>query len=455
NDIQLIQESISVVVYDIVREGFTAIVLLGVLFYRDAKLASIAVIVIPFSAMLIGRLGRTLRGKVKKTQERMAELTSLMLEALSGYRIVQAFGMQDYELKRFKKSNESFFHAMLKMIKISEIASPLMEFVGAFGIAAIIWYGGMQVIEGETTVGNFFSFMAALFMLFPVISRLSRVYNKIQQASAAASRVFEIIDLEPEISDAQNAKPVKRLHGEVRFDNVSFSYDTEPVLKDINLSVKAGSIIAIVGTSGAGKSTLVDLIPRFYDPTQGRILLDGTDIRGATLETLRGQTGIVTQEIFLFNDSIKNNIAYGKEETPMEKIVDAAKAAYAHEFISEMPQGYDSVIGERGVKLSGGQRQRISIARAILKDPAILILDEATSALDTESEIMVQKALANLMKNRTTFVIAHRLSTILHADRIIVLDGGRIVEEGRHETLMAGNGYYKKVHDMQFSNSNT
>ena len=450
NDIQLIQDSISIVVYDIFRDSFTVIALLGVLVYRDPKLSLFAILVIPFAAALITRLGRRLRRISRNTQAQMADLTSLMHETFSGFRVVQAFGMQKYEMDRFAKENENYYRLTLKAIRINELTSPLLEFVAAFGIAAIVWYGGQAVIEGKTTVGSFFSFLTALFMLFTPISKLSRVYNKIQQAMGAASRVFEILDTKSEIADIPGAKPIPPLKNEVVMENVSFTYDTEEVLRDINLTVKAGSVLAIVGTSGAGKSTLVDLLARFYDPARGRVLFDGKDISGATLESVRGQIGIVTQEIFLFNDTVRNNIAYGRDDAPMESVVRAAKAAYADDFIRQMPKGYDTEIGERGVRLSGGQRQRLSIARALMKDPAILILDEATSALDTESEMVVQKALHNLVKNRTTFVIAHRLSTILNADRIIVLDKGRVMEDGKHEELLKKNGIYKKLYQLQF-----
>ena len=451
NDIQLIQDSISIVVYDLFRESFTVVVLMGVLLYRDPELTVFAIITLPFAGFLIARLGKRLRSISKSSQEQMANLTSLMQESFSGYRVVQAFGMQKYEIDRFKKENESYFALMLRTIKINELASPLLECIGAFGIAAIVWYGGLQVIEGKSTVGSFFSFLTALFMIFAPVSKLSRVYNKIQQAMAAASRVFEMIDTLPEIADLPNAKPIERIREGVTLKGVSFKYDEEPVLKEINLEVKAGTILAMVGMSGAGKSTLVDLVSRFYDPVDGAVFFDGVDIREATLESVRSQLGIVTQEIFLFNDTIRNNIAYGKDETEMEKVIEAAKAAFAHDFIMQFPDGYDTIIGERGSRLSGGQRQRISIARALLKDPAILILDEATSALDTESEIEVQKALNNLIKNRTTFVIAHRLSTILHANRIIVLDKGEIVQEGTHEALIDVDGPYKKVFKLQIA----
>ncbi len=451
NDVNVIQDTISITVYDLFRETFTAITLLAVLIYRDPKLSLFALVTFPFAAMLIGKLGRKLRAISRNTQERMADLTSLMHEAFSGVRVVKAFGMERYEVARFKDHNEGYFHTMLKTIRINELSSPLLEFIGAFGVGAIIWYGGMQVIDGQNTVGGFFSFLTAMFMIFAPINKLSRVYNKIQQAMGAATRVFEILDTTTEIADAPDAKPIPPLAREVRFENISFAYQTEPVLRRVDLAVPAGAILAIVGTSGAGKSTLVDLIPRFYDPVEGRILFDGADIRYVTLASLRGQIGIVTQEVFLFNDTVRNNIAYGHADIPHERIEAAARAAYAHEFIMEMPMGYETIIGERGARLSGGQRQRISIARALLKNPAILILDEATSALDTKSEIEVQKALNNLMLNRTTFVIAHRLSTIKNAHTIIVLDKGSLVEKGTHQELLNAGGAYKRVYEMQFT----
>jgi len=454
NDIGMIQDAISIVVYDVFREGFTIITLIAVLIYRDPALSIFALVVLPFSAILVGRMGRTIRGITLSTQERIADISSLMHEAFSGVRVVKAFGMEKYEAERFNVENEKFFRLWLKTIRINEISSPLLEFIGAFGIGAIVWYGGNQVIAGKSSVGNFFSFLTALFMIMAPITKLGRVYNKIQQAMAASARVFEIMDIRPEVAEQKDAHLMGQVKNNVTFENVHFSYGHEPVLRAINLTARVGTITAIVGMSGAGKSTLADLIPRFYDPKEGRVLFDGVDIRTVSLESLRAQIGIVTQEVFLFNDTVRNNIAYGRDSVPMEAVCAAARAAYAHDFILNLPNGYDTVIGERGARLSGGQKQRLSIARALLKNPAILILDEATSALDTESEMEVQKALNNLMENRTTFVIAHRLSTILHAHRIIVMEKGVVVEEGTHEALLAKNGLYSKVFTLQFS-SNT
>jgi subfamily B ATP-binding cassette protein MsbA len=392
-----------------------------------------------------------MRNITHDAQERMADLTSLMSEAFSGVRVVKAFGMEKYETGRFNKENERYFKTWIKTIRLNEMSSPLLESIGAFAAAGIVYYGGREVINGHTTMGSFFSFLTALFMLFAPISKLGRVWNKIQQAMAAAGRIFEIMDMMPEVADHKDAVKIGPVSREVEFKDVVFAYGDEPVLHGISFKAKVGTITAIVGMSGAGKTTMVDLIPRFYDPLKGGVYFDGVDIRTVKVESLREQIGIVTQDVFLFNDTIKNNIGYGRNEISMEQIEAAAKAAYAHDFILGLPNGYETVIGERGARLSGGQKQRISIARALLKNPAVLILDEATSALDTESEIEVQKALNNLMVNRTTFVIAHRLSTILHAQRILVVEKGRIVEEGTHPELMAKDGVYKKVFELQFA----
>ncbi|MBI5814702.1 MAG: ABC transporter ATP-binding protein [Nitrospinae bacterium] len=452
NDVTVIQDAVSIVVYDLIREALTMVALMAVVFYRDWKMALVSVTIIPFSGALIGRLGKSLRIVSRESQERMADLTAMLHESITGIRVVQAFGMEEYETGRFKKANNSYYETIRKTIVINELSSPLLEFIGAFGIAAIIWYGGAQVIEGKATVGSFFSFLTALFMLYTPIARLSRVNNKIQQALASAARIFELMDSEVTIKDPRDAVDIPPLEKGIGFSSVSFFYAPgKPALSDIQLNVAKGEIVAIVGSSGAGKTTLVNLIPRFLDPGAGAVLFDGLDIRRATLKSLRAQIGIVTQDVFLFHGTIRENIAYGRVDAPMEAVEGAARAAFAHDFIIETPDGYDTMTGERGVKLSGGQRQRISIARAIMKNPAVLILDEATSALDTESEKMVQMALSNLMQKRTTFVIAHRLSTIMHADRIIAMERGRIVETGSHDQLMRQDGYYKRLFELQFN----
>jgi subfamily B ATP-binding cassette protein MsbA len=330
-----------------------------------------------------------------------------------------------------------------------------MEFLGGLGIAVIVFYGGYQVIRGASTPGTFFSFLTALIMLYEPVKRLTNVNNTIQQGIAAAIRVFSIMDITPEIKNRKNAVNLPQIQDKIEINNVTFSYDDEPVLKDINLNIKSGEVVAFVGMSGGGKTTLVNLIPRFYDVTEGEILIDGYDIRNVTVESLRGQIGIVTQQTILFNDTVRNNIAYGDIKKSDGDIIEAAKAANAYHFVKNLPKGFDTVVGEQGARLSGGERQRLSIARALLKDAPILILDEATSSLDTEAEMEVQQALENLMEGRTTLVIAHRLSTISHANRIIVIVSGEIVEEGTHDSLMMQKGEYFKLYNMQFKNNNT
>jgi len=399
----------------------------------------------------IAKFGKKMRSVATRTQITMGALTTLLHETISGTRIVKAFGMEEYENKRFSEENERFFKLNIKAVSINAAASPFMEFLGGIGIAAIILYGGFQVIEGGATPGTFFSFLTALIMLYEPVKRLTNMNNTIQQGIAGAQRVFSIIDMEPEIGDRPDAVALPKIARSIDIENVSFAYEETPVLKDIHLSIRAGEVVAFVGMSGGGKTTLVNLIPRFYDVAEGRIAIDGQDVRDVTVESLRGQIAMVTQQTILFNDTVRNNIAYGDIQRSEEEIVGAARAAHAHDFIMQLPQGYDTIIGEAGTKLSGGERQRISIARAILKDAPILILDEATSSLDTEAEIEVQKALDNLMAGRTTLIIAHRLSTIRNADRIIVLVNGRIVEEGTHEFLLAKRGEYYKLYCMQFT----
>jgi len=452
NDVTMLGHVSSQVVADFFRQTFTFFILLSLTFYREWKLATIALVVFPFIGIFIVSIGRKLRVLSRKNQEKMADLNIILQETFTGNKIVKAFGMEDYENKRFMNENRKLYDISMKETKRHEMVSPLMELFGAVGTGVVIWYGGYQVISGATTPGTFFSFMTALIMLYDPIKKLSTMNNVVQQSMAAAERVFEMLDTKVEITDNDRAVDIREFKDRISFNDVWFQYNSNNgmVLKGINLTIKKGEVVALVGSSGAGKSTLVDMIPRFHDVTKGSINIDSHDIRNISLNSLRRQIGIVTQETILFNDTVKNNISYGRVDAGMDDIHKAAESAYAHDFIMEMPSGYDTVIGERGVKLSGGQRQRLSIARAILKNPAILILDEATSSLDSESEKMVQQALENLMKDRTTFVIAHRLSTVLNAGRIVVIDNGRIIETGRHDELLAHRGIYKKLYEMQF-----
>ncbi len=450
NDVQSVQTASSEAITALVKDSFMLVSLVGVIFYTDWKLALIAVVVFPLAIYPIAWFGRKMRKVTTSTQISMGTLSSLLQETISGTRIVKAFCMEKYESERFSAENERLFKLNMKIVTVNAVSSPLMDFLGGLGIAAVISYGGYNVVQGNSTPGTFFSFIAALLMLYEPVKRLTNINNTINQGIAGADRIFSIIDRIPDIEDKPDAVILPPVTQGIDIENATFCYETTPVLKNINLSIKAGEVVAFVGMSGGGKTSLVNLIPRFYDVAAGRVLIDGHDIRDVTLQSLRGQIAIVTQQTILFNDTVKNNIAYGDIQRTEEEIFDAARAANAHEFISRLPKGYESNIGELGTKLSGGEKQRISIARALLKNAPILILDEATSSLDTEAEIEVQGALDNLMKGRTTLVIAHRLSTIRNADRIIALVNGKIVEEGNHETLMAKKGKYYRMYNLQF-----
>jgi subfamily B ATP-binding cassette protein MsbA len=452
NDVNQIQGAVSSVVTGVLMDFFTILGLISVIFFRDWFLAIFALGVFPLCMIPLVRFGRRLRRISTRSQETMADVTVLLHETISGARIVKGFCREEHEIARFSDEAMRLFRLRMKDVSTRALSSPLMEFLGGLGVAGIIFYGGWQVIEGRSTPGTFFSFLTALIMLYEPVKRLSGLNNDIQNGLAAASRVYEVLDTKPQITDQPGARELPVLSHAIEFRGVGFAYRPgEPVLKDICITVPAGQLLALVGTSGGGKTTLVNLLPRFYEAQQGAILVDGVDIREATLKSLRSQIAIVTQQTILFNDTVRANIAYGRPEATQEQIIAAARAAYALDFIERMPNGFETRIGEAGVMLSGGERQRLSIARAILADRPILILDEATSSLDTESEMYVQKALENLMRGRTTFVIAHRLSTVQRADRIVVVSGGVIVEEGRHEELLALGGLYQRLHRMQFA----
>ncbi len=454
NDVNIIKTMVSTAVTSVIRDCFTIIGLVCVIFYRDWQLALYAMIILPVAFLPIIKFGRRVRRVSTGCQESMADLNAFLHETFSGNKIVKAFGMESYEKKRFHDKTLSLFNMEIKAVIARSLSSPIMEFLAGTGIAFIIWYGGYRVISGESTAGTFFSFMAAVLMLYDPVKKMSGLNNSIQEGLAASDRTFDIIEKESDIREIENPVEIPFSPHSVTFEDVSFNYDEQPVLKDINLEVKAGEILALVGMSGGGKTSLVNLIPRFYDIKSGTIRIDETDIRNASLKSLRKQIAIVTQEPILFNDTIRNNIAYGNPSASFEEIVEAAKAAYAYDFIERLPMQFETSIGELGSRLSGGEKQRMCIARALLKNAPILILDEATSSLDSESEMLVQKALENLMNGRTTFVIAHRLSTIGYASRIIVIVDGEICEQGTHDELFAKQGEYRKLYEMQFAGSN-
>jgi len=451
SDVTLIQYAVSQALVGIVKDLLQAVSLLAVVFFMNWQLASMSMIFLPVAVVPIVLFGRLHRMYSNQSQETMATISNILHETIAGQRIVKAFCTEGYEAGRFGKAVSRLFHVIVNDTKVRNFSHALMELLGGIFVAFVIWYGGHQVLKGNSTPGTFFSFLTALVMIYEPIKSLSRVNSTVQQGMAAAVRVFSILDIQPAITDHPGALAAKPLKEAIEFRDVTFTYDSgATVLKNINLTVKRGECLALVGTSGAGKTTLVNLVPRFFEVGSGQVLLDGQDLRNLTLASLRGQIAMVTQQTILFNDTVRHNIAYGEPDRPEADIIEAARAAYALDFIKKLPDGLDTVIGESGAKLSGGQQQRISIARALLKNAPILILDEATSALDTESEREVQKALENLMKNRTTFVIAHRLSTIRNADRIIVMQEGRIVEEGTHDALLDRQGVYDMLYRMQF-----
>ncbi|MFC1512705.1 lipid A export permease/ATP-binding protein MsbA [bacterium] len=452
NDINIIQFSMTNVPANIIRDGVTFIFLAGLAFYLNWKLAFIALFVFPVAVYPIVKFGRKLRMVSTSSQKQMARLYNLLFETITGIKVIKAFSLEENRKHIFYSENKNFFNITMRSMRVLAMTSPIMEFIGAIAIASIIVIGGFQVSKGYLSQGDFFAFIGAIVSLYNPIKNLSNLNNVIQQSVAASNRVFEILDTKPSIYEVTEAKTLPQINKDIVFDNVTFEYiENITVLHNISFKIDKGEMIALVGPSGGGKSTIINLIPRFYDAARGRILIDGHDVSKVTLHSLLSQIGLVTQDVVLFNDSVENNIRYGKLDASFDEIVNAAKFANAHLFVEQLPEGYGTLIGEHGARLSGGQRQRIAIARAILKDPKILILDEATSALDSESERLVQEALEHLIKNRTTLVVAHRLSTIRKADRIMVIDGGRIIESGMHKDLLSKNGLYAKLYRLQFS----
>ena len=451
NDVDKIQEALSGSMSDFIEEIFVLFALLIYIFVTDWRLAFISFVIGPVAVVPLAAFSRQLKKKGLQNQRKMAQIYNLIHETITGNKIVKSFTMEKFEIKKFWQATMSYFKTSIKLAWIGSLTSPFMEFMGAVVGGFILALGTREIVNGLISPGHFVSFVAAIFYSYTPIKRLSRANNSIQQGVVCYERIQEVLRSKPQIVELPHALSLPPVKGKVKFEKVSFSYNEKmPVLYDIDFEVLPTERIALVGLSGAGKTTVVNLICRFYDPSSGRVLIDGMDIREITLSSLRSQIGLVTQELILFNDSVRNNIAYGLEEMPLEKVIGAAKAAKAHEFIMKLPSGYETGIGEKGTLLSSGERQRLAIARALLKNPPILILDEATSALDSESEKLIQTALANVMKDRTTFIIAHRLSTVRSADRIFVIDKGRIAEIGNHAQLLRKKGIYKKLYDLQF-----
>lgn len=449
NDVRLIENAVSYALTDLIYQSFQVICFGVMIFLINWRLAFIAIVVLPIVAVPMILVGKVLRKLSKKSQEKIADINSLLVETFTGVRIVRAFCSEGRELDKFKKQNNEYYRLAMKSIKRTLVLGNSTELIGVAMALYIIYFSGRQVISGELSFGAFTLFMATLLSLIKPFKKLSQVNSIMEQALAASTRIYEVLDAVPSVKEDRMPPALPEFKGQIKFDNVTFGYLEKDILKEIDLEIKKGEVLAIVGPSGTGKTTLVDLIPRFYDPKSGRVLIDGWDIRDVSLRSLRQQIGIVTQEIILFNDTIRANIAYGNPDASQEEVERAAVLAHAHDFIVKSAQGYATIIGDRGAKLSGGERQRLAIARALLKNPPILILDEATSQLDSESERIVQEALDTLMQGRTVFVIAHRLSTVRNASTIIVLNKGKIVEKGHHTQLLAQDGLYKKLYQMQ------
>jgi len=454
NDIERVQYAMSSVLSEFLQQFFTLIFTIGVVIHFGGKLAWALLIFVPVVIGSIRRIGRDVRQTTRKGQDRLAEIQNILHETITGNRIVKAFNMEFWELLRFRDAAKRLFKANLRSVRAQAISSPLMDSIGAIAIALLLLVGRGQIQSGKMTEGAFFAFIVALFKLYDPVRRFALFYNNFQQALGASSAIFTFMDDQDELVEKHRAYTLKGFNNSIRLENVGFAYRNEvgekEVLHDINLEIHRGEVVALVGPSGAGKSTLVNLIPRFFDVTSGRILIDGHDLRDVSMRSLRDQIGKVTQETILFNDTVRNNIAYGQPDVPIHRVQAAAKAALAHDFIMRLPDGYDTLIGEKGFRLSGGERQRLAIARALVKDAPVLILDEATSALDTESESLVQAALSNLMAGRTVVVIAHRLSTVRRATRIAVMEQGRITAVGPHEELMQQSPTYQKLYQLQF-----
>jgi subfamily B ATP-binding cassette protein MsbA len=459
HDAAIVRDSISTGLTDLLYQPIQLVIyfvmLVGVKVYFAIPwtLLLAGVILFPLVVYPVAKIGKRLKSISKQSQMTMADITTTLHETISGIRVVKAFSMEDYEVKKFEDQNWHFYKLAMKSVKRMTVVSPITEFVGMACIAVILWLAGKSIVNGTLSAGAFITFLASVLSMMRPIKRLTNVYSINQQAMAAADRIFEVLDAQPSVKEKPDAIELPKIKKNIALYDVHFGYEKKEILKGMNLEVATGEIAAFVGPSGTGKTTLLNLVPRFYDPTKGKVTIDGVDIKDCTLKSLRGQIGIVTQETILFNDTVANNIAYGSKDLNMEEVMKAAKIANAHQFIMGMPQGYDTIVGEKGFRLSGGEKQRLAIARAVYKDPPILMLDEATSQLDTESEILVQEAIDRMMKGRTVLVIAHRLSTIKHANRIYVLDQGHVVEVGSHEELIQKSGLYKRLYDMQFRDS--
>jgi ATP-binding cassette, subfamily B, bacterial MsbA len=449
-DLQVIQGAISTQLLDLLQQPLVLVVLLWFLFSIHLHLALLCLIAAPLLLFPIVRFGRSMRRTSHRIQERLADLASLVAEVVRGHRVVKAFGMETFELGRFQEASRRHLRTNLRAQMLANASGPVVEILAVAGACALLVYAGRTIRAGELTASDFVTFLTALLAMYEPIRKVNKVNLMLQQAMAAGERVARLLEVPIDVAEPVRPRPLPGVQRGIAYEGVRFAYEREPVLLDLDLDINAGEIIALVGPSGAGKTTVVNLLPRFFDPDEGRIAIDGIDVRELSLANLRSLIGIVTQETVLFDDTIRNNIAYGRADLSLERVREAAAAAYADEFVMQLPAGYDSPIGESGLKLSGGQRQRLAIARALLKDAPILILDEATSQLDSESEALVQKALGNLMRGRTTLVIAHRLSTVMGADRIVVMEGGRIVDQGTHQELLERGGVYKRLYDLQF-----